>query len=164
MYSFCRASNEYTAFMNLPQITPNWVSKKSLDAHTSCHEWIPDGQNLLQFHSAPNWEPQFSPLEDLYWSQDLIGLLEPLQLKCAKYLFDKHVTKMIASCVFLDDSQIRMAKLQPWVILQFAQVLSSVSGEVVRAIKTKHRHWLFLVPSTLVLMFTKSQNCKTIVQ
>jgi len=56
MYSFCRASNEYRAFMNLPQITPNWVSKKSLDAHTSCHEWIPDGQNSFQFHSAPNWE------------------------------------------------------------------------------------------------------------
>jgi hypothetical protein len=51
-------------------------------------------------------------------SQDLIGLLEPLQLKCAKYLFDKHVTKMIASCVFLDDSHIRMAKLRPWVILK----------------------------------------------
>lgn len=93
--------------------------------------------NFIQLQTE---KPQCSPLEDLYWSQDLIGLLEPLQLKCAKYLFDKHVTKMIASCVFLDDSQIRMAKLRPWVILQFAQVLSSVSGEVVRAIKTEHRH------------------------
>jgi hypothetical protein len=93
--------------------------------------------NFIQLQTE---KPQFSPLEDLYQSQDLIGLLEPLQLKCAKYLLDKHVTKMIASCVFLDDSHIRMAKLRPWVILQFAQVLSSVSGEVVRAIKTEHRH------------------------
>jgi hypothetical protein len=91
--------------------------------------------NFIQLQTE---KPQFSPLEDLYRSQDLIGLLEPLQLKCAKYLFDKHVAKMIASCVFLDD--IRMAKLWPWIILQFAQVLSSVSGEVVRAIKTEHRH------------------------
>jgi CRISPR/Cas system endoribonuclease Cas6 (RAMP superfamily) len=117
--------------------------------------------NFIQLQTE---KQQFSPLEDLYRSQDLIGLLEPLQLKFAKYLFDKHVTKMIASCVFLDDSHIRMAKLRSWVILQFAQVLSSVSGEVVRAIKTEHRHRLFLVPSTLVLMFTKSRNCKTIVQ
>lgn len=93
--------------------------------------------NFIQLQTE---KPQCSPLEDLYWSQDLIGLLEPLQLKCAKYSFDKHVTKMKASCVFLDDSQIRMANLWPWVILQFAQVLSSVSGEVVRAIKTEHRY------------------------
>lgn len=69
--------------------------------------------NFIQLQTE---KPQCSPLEDLYWSQDLIGLLEPLQLKCAKYLFDKHVAKMIASCVFLDD--IRMAKLWPWVILK----------------------------------------------
>jgi hypothetical protein len=164
MYSFCRASNEYKAFTNLPQITPNWVSKKSLDAHTSCHEWIPDNQNSLQFHSAPNWETTIFTTWGSLLEPGLDWIAWALATQMCKILVWQTCHKMIASCVFLDDSHIRMAKLRPWVNLQFAQVLSSVSCEVVRAIKTEHSHWLFLGPSTLVSMFTKRRNCKTIVQ